>query len=229
MTVTGRRGALPPKNDKLMSQGDELSSSDAQLRTRNESRETRAGRIVIMHPDSMAVVRENPQSFSTVHNFETRSSNHPLICKIRSRSTPACLHTQLRCVALEHGLGEARHVASSHGDPQHQRNRWRHAECYQCLIRPLDTHGRSPSWSTYSAARHPMMRLALSSTPFRPPSGHDFINKMTMPDNQCFCQLCRLVNADVLALLSASKIQFLLLVSTSEINIRSGGSASGQD
>jgi len=43
----------------------------------------------------------------------TRSSNHPLICKIRSRSTPVCSHTQPRCVALEHGLGEAHNAASS--------------------------------------------------------------------------------------------------------------------
>jgi hypothetical protein len=46
------------------------SSRDARLRTRNESRETRADRIVIMHPDGMAVVPENPQSFLTVHSFE---------------------------------------------------------------------------------------------------------------------------------------------------------------
>ena len=45
-------------------------SSDARLRTRDESRETRANRIVIMYPDGMAVVPENPQSFSTVHSFE---------------------------------------------------------------------------------------------------------------------------------------------------------------
>ena len=46
------------------------SSSDARLRTRNESREARVDRIVIMHPDSMAVVPEIPQSLSTVHSFE---------------------------------------------------------------------------------------------------------------------------------------------------------------
>jgi hypothetical protein len=40
------------------------------LRTRNESRETRADRIVIMHLKAMAVVLENPQSFPTVHSFE---------------------------------------------------------------------------------------------------------------------------------------------------------------
>jgi hypothetical protein len=47
----------------------------------------------------------------------TRSSNHPLICKIRSRSTPAYSHTQSRCVARSmahtkmtrrYGLREAR-------------------------------------------------------------------------------------------------------------------------
>ena len=48
------------------------SSSDARLRTRNESREARVDRIVIMHPDSMAVVPEIPQSLSTVHSFEQR-------------------------------------------------------------------------------------------------------------------------------------------------------------
>jgi hypothetical protein len=38
-------------NNKLTSQGDESScSSDARLRTRNERTETRADRIVIMHP-----------------------------------------------------------------------------------------------------------------------------------------------------------------------------------
>ena len=45
------------------------SSSDARLRTRNESRETRVDRIVIMHPDGMAAVPEIPQSFSKVHSF----------------------------------------------------------------------------------------------------------------------------------------------------------------
>jgi hypothetical protein len=44
----------------------------------------------------------------------TRSSNHPLICKIRSRSTPVCSHTQPQCVRLEYGLGEVHNVASSH-------------------------------------------------------------------------------------------------------------------
>jgi hypothetical protein len=34
-----------------------------------ESRETRADGIVIMHLDAMAVVPENPQSFSTGHRF----------------------------------------------------------------------------------------------------------------------------------------------------------------
>jgi hypothetical protein len=43
----------------------------------------------------------------------TRSSNRPLVCKIRSRSTPVCSHTQPRCVTLEHGLGEAHNAASS--------------------------------------------------------------------------------------------------------------------
>ena len=36
---------------------------------RVESRETRADRIVIMHPVGMAVVQQNLQSFSTVHSF----------------------------------------------------------------------------------------------------------------------------------------------------------------
>src|SRR6516225_7271916 len=43
----------------------------------------------------------------------TRSSNHPLICKIRSRSTPVCSHMRPRCVALEYGLGEAHNATSS--------------------------------------------------------------------------------------------------------------------
>jgi hypothetical protein len=44
------------------------SSSDARLRTRNESRETRVDRIEIMHPDGMAVVPEIP-------GRETRSTS----------------------------------------------------------------------------------------------------------------------------------------------------------
>jgi hypothetical protein len=35
------------------------------------------------------------------------ASNHPLICKIRSRSTPVCSPMRPQCVALEYGLGEA--------------------------------------------------------------------------------------------------------------------------
>jgi hypothetical protein len=53
-----------------MSQGDELKLQRCRLRIRNESRETRGDRIVIMHLGGMAVVQENPQSFSTVHSFE---------------------------------------------------------------------------------------------------------------------------------------------------------------
>jgi hypothetical protein len=41
----------------------------------------------------------------------TRSSNHPLICKIRSRSTVVCSHMRPQCVALEYGLGEAHNAA----------------------------------------------------------------------------------------------------------------------
>jgi len=40
---------LGPANDNLMSQGDDPGSSEAPLPIRNESRETRADRIVIMH------------------------------------------------------------------------------------------------------------------------------------------------------------------------------------
>jgi hypothetical protein len=47
-----------------------MSSSDARVRTQNESRETRVDRIVIMHPDGMAVVPEIPQFLSSVHSFE---------------------------------------------------------------------------------------------------------------------------------------------------------------
>jgi hypothetical protein len=61
-------GAPPPENDNLV-KAISSSSSDTRLRTRNESRETRVDRIVIMHPDSMAVVPEIPQSLSTVHSF----------------------------------------------------------------------------------------------------------------------------------------------------------------
>jgi hypothetical protein len=41
-------------------------ASGARLRKWNESKEARADRIVIMHPESMPVVTENPPSFSTV-------------------------------------------------------------------------------------------------------------------------------------------------------------------
>jgi len=43
----------------------------------------------------------------------TRSSNHLLTCKIRSRSTPVCSHTQPRCVTLEPGLDGGHNAASS--------------------------------------------------------------------------------------------------------------------
>jgi hypothetical protein len=52
-------------------------SNDARLRTRNESRETRANRMVIVHPDAMGVVQENPQSFSMVHSFEQGQEARP--------------------------------------------------------------------------------------------------------------------------------------------------------
>ena len=61
---------MPLEDDDLMSQAMSSSSSDARLRTRNESSETRADRIVLMHPDDVAVVPEIPQPFSTVHSFE---------------------------------------------------------------------------------------------------------------------------------------------------------------
>lgn len=55
--------ALPPRDDNPMSQVTSSSSSDARLLTRkesrkNESRETRADSIVIMHPDGVVVARE---------------------------------------------------------------------------------------------------------------------------------------------------------------------------
>jgi hypothetical protein len=53
-----------------MSRGDELKLQRCAAATRNESKETRTDSIVIMHLDAMAVVPENPQSFSTVHSFE---------------------------------------------------------------------------------------------------------------------------------------------------------------
>jgi hypothetical protein len=62
---------LAPANDNLMSQGDDSGSSEALLPIRNESRETRADRIVIICPGiGMAVALENLQLFSTVHSFE---------------------------------------------------------------------------------------------------------------------------------------------------------------
>jgi hypothetical protein len=59
------------------------SSSDARLRTRNESKETRVDRIAIMHLDSMATVLEIPQSFSTVHSFAQRQADVDL--RLRDR------------------------------------------------------------------------------------------------------------------------------------------------
>ena len=59
------------------------SSSDAQLRTRNENRGTRVDRIVIMHPDGMAVVLEIPQSRSIGHSFEQAQVFHPIPVVIR--------------------------------------------------------------------------------------------------------------------------------------------------
>ena len=46
----------------------------------------------------------------------TRSSNHPLICKIRSRSTPVCSHMRPQCVALEYGAKPItlRHLNTCH-------------------------------------------------------------------------------------------------------------------
>ena len=44
------------------------SSGDARLRTRNESKATRADRMLIMHP-TYGVVRENSQSLSLVRSF----------------------------------------------------------------------------------------------------------------------------------------------------------------
>jgi hypothetical protein len=60
------------RTSKLASPFDVLfqSSSDARLRTRNESRETRVDRIAIIHPDGMAVMPEIPRSLWTVHSFE---------------------------------------------------------------------------------------------------------------------------------------------------------------
>ena len=62
--------ALPPENPIPMPQSDELKLQRCAAGRRNENRETRLDRIVIMHPAGMARVAENPQSFSTVHSFE---------------------------------------------------------------------------------------------------------------------------------------------------------------
>jgi hypothetical protein len=62
--------ALPPQDNQLMSQGDGSRSSDARLRNRNESMETKADRMVIMPPDRTAITRKNPQAFPTVHSVE---------------------------------------------------------------------------------------------------------------------------------------------------------------
>jgi hypothetical protein len=51
--------ALPPQDGHLMSQGTSSSSSEARLRTRNESSETRAERIVIMPTTTVRRWREN--------------------------------------------------------------------------------------------------------------------------------------------------------------------------
>jgi hypothetical protein len=54
-------GALPDMR-RISRTAMSSSSSDVQLLTRNESRETRADRIVIMHPQGTMVVPEIPQS-----------------------------------------------------------------------------------------------------------------------------------------------------------------------
>jgi hypothetical protein len=51
----------------------------------NESRETRADRIVTMHPDGMAVVPENPRSFSKVHSFEQGQVHRGQLMGLRGR------------------------------------------------------------------------------------------------------------------------------------------------
>jgi hypothetical protein len=48
------------------------SSGHARLRTRNQ-RENESGQFVLVRPDGIAVVLENPQSFSVVHDFEQSS------------------------------------------------------------------------------------------------------------------------------------------------------------
>jgi len=76
--------ALPPQDDNPMSQATSSSSGDARALTRNESRknesrETRADRIVIMDPDGVVVARRNPQSFSrfTVVSRDSKDASIP--------------------------------------------------------------------------------------------------------------------------------------------------------
>jgi hypothetical protein len=62
--------ALPPQDDHLMSEATSSSSGDARLRKRNESKETRADRIVTIPPDRTAIAEENLQAFPIVHSPE---------------------------------------------------------------------------------------------------------------------------------------------------------------
>jgi hypothetical protein len=69
-TAANGRSALPPEDDNLMSQRDELKLQRcATANTEREQREE-SGQNRDHAPDGMAVVLENPQSFSTVHSFE---------------------------------------------------------------------------------------------------------------------------------------------------------------
>jgi hypothetical protein len=62
--------ALPPENNNLMSQGDELKlQRGAAVDAEREQGNERVDRIAIMHPDGMATVPEIPQSLPTVHSF----------------------------------------------------------------------------------------------------------------------------------------------------------------
>jgi hypothetical protein len=84
------------------------SSSNARLRTRNESRETRVDRIVIMHRDGMTVVPETPQSLSTVHSFQQGqpaehlrfSSMHPHERKLERAGASALIDLTIVALAI---------------------------------------------------------------------------------------------------------------------------------
>jgi hypothetical protein len=61
---------LPPQEDNLMSQGDELKLQRRAAANTERGQGNESGQNRDHAPRRIAVARENPQSFSTVHSFE---------------------------------------------------------------------------------------------------------------------------------------------------------------